>query len=87
MNIKSIIGSFLKGALKAVPIVGNVATELIDQKEQATEHAPKGKIDIPRIIGYIIVGIIVFSVILGKLSIEDAKTLINKISSFGFFSF
>jgi len=86
MKLKSILKGFFKGALKAVPIVGNVVTEVNEQIEEDNEHAPKGKLDYPRLFGYLIMAIIVVSVIIGKLDLEDAEILIKKLNLFSFFS-
>lgn len=79
MKLKSILASFFRGGVKAIPIVGNIATELKDNKENDAAHAPKGSIDYARILGYVIVGSIVLAVIFGKIPVDDAKALINKL--------
>jgi len=85
MKLKSILKGFLTGALKAVPIVGNIATEVKEQVENDVEHSAKGKIDYARLFGYVIMAIIVVSVIIGKLDLEDAEVLIKKLNLFSFF--
>lgn len=85
MKLKSILKGFFTGALKAVPILGNVATEVKEQVENDAEHSAKGRIDYARLFGYVIMGIIVVSVIIGKLDLEDAEVLIKKLNLFSFF--
>ena len=85
MKLKSIIGSFLKGALKATPIIGGVAKEIIEQKQEEVEHSASGKNDWARIIGYIIVGLAVIALIFGKLDEDTFKVIVNKVSLFSFF--
>lgn len=81
-KIVSILKGVLIGAVKAVPILGNVATELEANKRETSDHAPTGQVDYPRIIGYVIMAMIVVSVIAGWLTIEDAKTLIKQLDIF-----
>lgn len=86
MKLKSILKGFLTGALKAVPVVGNIVTEVKEQVETDTEHSPKGKIDFPRFFGYSIMAIIIISVIAGWIDLEDAEVLIKKLNIFSFIS-
>lgn len=86
MKLKSILKGLFTGALKAVPVVGNIATEIKEQVETDAEHAPKGKIDYARLFGYAIMSIIIISVIAGWLDLEDAETLIKKLNIFSFIS-
>ena len=85
-KIKSIIKGIGLGAIKAVPIAGNIAEEIEKARETETEHSPKGKVDVARLFGYSIMGIIVLAVIFGKIDVETAKELIKKLNLFSFFS-
>jgi len=85
-KIKSILKGIGLGALKAVPIAGNIAEEIDRAKNTESEHSPQGKVDLARLFGYSIMGIIVLAVIFGKLDIETAKELIKKLNLFSFFS-
>lgn len=85
MKLKSILKGFFTGALKAVPVLGNVVTEIKEQVKEDSEHAPKGKIDYPRLFGYGIMAIIVIAVIIGKIDLEDAEILIKKLNIFSLF--
>lgn len=84
MKIKSITKSVLKGLTKSIPLVGGIASELTESSLEATEHAPKGKIDYPRIIGYVLGGVIIVSFLLGAIEKEDVKFLFNQLIKFEF---
>ena len=85
-KLKSILKGIALGAVKAVPVVGNVAEEIKASVEADSEHSPKGKIDYARLFGYGIMATIIIAVIFGKLDVETAEKLIKKLNLFSFFS-
>lgn len=86
MKLKSILGSFFKGVIKATPIIGNVATEIIENKSDENAHSPSGVYDIPRILGYLIAGIVIISVIFGKLDVETMKAIFKQLNLYNLFN-
>ncbi len=74
-QIGKIITSAAIGAVKGVPVVGNVASELIDNRQD--ELTGEGKVNYVRMFSYFVMG----GLILGRLSNPDLfnEDLINKI--------
>jgi len=85
-KLKSILKGIALGGLKAVPLLGGIAEEVKKSVETEEAHSPKGKVDVARLFGYSIMGIIVIAVIFGKIDIETARELIKKLNLFSFFS-
>ena len=74
----NLLKELLKGIIPALPF-GNVITEISNNiKEDG--YTPTGKINWPKMIMYIITGLIVIGRLLGVISNEDVVTLIQTIS-------
>ncbi len=79
MKLKGLIKEIGKGILPALPF-GNVITEITNNiKEDG--YTGQGKVNYPKMIMYIITGLIVLGRLLGVISNEDVLTLVNTISS------
>tara|TARA_R100000388_G_scaffold341_5_gene659 strand:+ start:420 stop:662 length:243 start_codon:yes stop_codon:yes gene_type:complete len=78
MKLKKIIKEVGKGIIPALPF-GNVIKEIQDNIKEDGFTKP-GKINWPKMIMYIITGLIVLGRLLGVISNEDVVTLIDTIS-------
>jgi|TARA_R100000482_G_C5015631_1_gene97541 hypothetical protein len=79
MKLKKIIKEVGKGILPALPF-GNVIKEIKDNiKEDG--YTESGKVNWPKMIMYIITGLIVLGRLLGVITNDDVATLIEMISN------
>lgn len=81
-GILGVIGRVLKGAGDAA--TGGVVSAISSNK--ASKDGGEGKIDYPKIVGYIVVLTVVGGVVFGSMDVEKAKELIKMIIRFGFFA-
>lgn len=79
MKLKKIIKEIVKGIVPALPF-GNVIKEIQDNIREDGFTAP-GVVNWPKMIMYIITGLIVLGRLLGVISNEDVITLIDTISN------
>jgi len=79
MKLKKIIKEVAKGIIPALPF-GNVIKEIQDNIREDGFTAP-GVVNWPKMIMYIITGLIVLGRLLGLISNEDVITLIDTISN------
>jgi hypothetical protein len=79
MKLKKIIKEVVKGIIPALPF-GNVIKEIQDNIREDGFTAP-GVVNWPKMIMYIITGLIVLGRLLGLISNEDVITLIDTISN------
>jgi len=79
MKLKKIIKEVAKGIVPALPF-GNVIKEIQDNIREDGFTAP-GVVNWPKMIMYIITGLIVLGRLLGLISNEDVITLIDTISN------
>ena len=79
MKLKKIIKEVVKGIVPALPF-GNVIKEIQDNIREDGFTAP-GVVNWPKMIMYIITGLIVLGRLLGLISNEDVITLIDTISN------
>ena len=79
MKFKLIIKQLFKGILPALPF-GRVLEE-ISYNIQDDEYTKAGSINWPKLIMYIITGLIVMGRLLGVITNEDVATLIEAISN------
>ena len=79
MKLKKIIKEIVKGIVPALPF-GNVIKEIKDNIREDGFTAP-GVVNWPKMIMYIITGLIVLGRLLGVISNEDVITLIDTISN------
>tara|TARA_R100000773_G_scaffold17647_1_gene15992 strand:- start:734 stop:976 length:243 start_codon:yes stop_codon:yes gene_type:complete len=78
MKLKKIIKEIGKGIIPALPF-GNLITEIQNNIKEDGFTAP-GVVNWPKMIMYIITGLIVAARLLGLISNEDVMTLIDTIS-------
>jgi hypothetical protein len=78
----NILGRILKGAGDAS--TGGLVSAVVNAK--ASPDGGKGKHDIPKIAGYVMMGFIIFGVIFKDLDPETAEQLMKMIARFGFWS-
>mgnify|MGYP003146853659 CR=1 FL=1 len=78
MKLKGLIKEIGKGILPALPF-GNVITE-IQNNIKEDGYTSKGAINWPKMIMYIITGLIVLGRLLGVITNEDVLTLIDTIN-------
>ncbi len=74
----NIIKELVKGIIPALPF-GNVIQE-IGNNIKEDGYTPQGKVNYPKMIMYIITGLIVLGRLLGVISNQDVMTLIDTIS-------
>tara|TARA_R100001443_G_scaffold117440_1_gene142715 strand:+ start:8187 stop:8489 length:303 start_codon:yes stop_codon:yes gene_type:complete len=79
MKIKSLIKEIGKGIIPALPF-GNVITEIKNNIKDDGYNA-EGLVNWPKMIMYIITGLIVLGRLLGVITNEDVMTLIDTIST------
>ena len=79
MKLKKIIIEVAKGIVPALPF-GNVITE-IQKNIKEDGYTAQGKINWPKMIMYIITGLIVLGRLLGVISNEDVMTLIDTLKT------
>ena len=79
MKLKKIIKEVGKGILPALPF-GNVVKEIRDNIREDGYTSP-GKVNWPKMIMYIITGLIVLGRLLGVISNEDVMTLIDTLNT------
>ena len=71
--IKNVGKSLALGVVDSVPIVNNIKSNL------ESELGGKGKIDFVRLSSAIISIIVIVAILLGKITIEDAKSILKLI--------
>lgn len=79
MKLKKILKEVGKGIIPALPF-GNVITE-IKKNIKEDGYSAEGLINWPKMIMYIITGLIVLGRLLGVITNEDVVTLIETLSS------
>ncbi len=79
MKLKKIIKEIVKGIVPALPF-GNVITEIQNNIRENGFTAP-GVVNWPKMIMYIITGLIVLGRLLGLISNEDVMTLIDTLKT------
>ena len=79
MKLKKIFKEVAKGIIPALPF-GNVITEIQNNVREDGLTAP-GVVNWPKMIMYIITGLIVLGRLLGVITNEDVMTLIDTIST------
>lgn len=79
MKLKKIIKEIGKGIIPALPF-GNVITEIQNNVKEDGFTAP-GVVNWPKMIMYIITGLIVLGRLLGVITNEDVMTLIDTINT------
>ena len=79
MKLKKIIKEIGKGIIPALPF-GNIVTELQNNIRE-NGYTKAGQVNWPKMIMYIITGLIVLGRLLGVISNEDVVTLIDTIST------
>lgn len=79
MKLKKIIKEIVKGIVPALPF-GNVVTEIQNNIREDGFTEP-GVVNWPKMIMYIITGIIVAARLLGVISNEDVMTLIDTLNT------
>ena len=78
-KFKNIIKEIVKGIIPALPF-GN-AIEIVANNIMEEGYAPKGYINWPKLIMYIITGLIVLGRLVGVISNEDVITLIESLQA------
>lgn len=74
--INSLLGRVFVGAVSAVPFVGkNIQDELKDNKNKPA--GGKGKVDYPRLVGYIMVGVLFTLKVLEVITWDDLEKFIK----------
>ena len=79
MKLKKILKEVGKGIIPALPF-GNVINE-IKSNIKEDGYTAKGRVNWPKMIMYIITGLIVLGRLLGVISNEDVTTLIETLST------
>ena len=79
MKIKKVLKEVAKGIIPALPF-GNVIKEIQDNIRKDGFTKP-GQVNWPKMIMYIITGLIVLGRLLGVISNEDVMTLIDTLNS------
>ena len=79
MKLKKIIKEIVKGIIPALPF-GNVLTEIQNNIREDGFTEP-GVVNWPKMIMYIITGLIVAARLLGVISNEDVMTLIDTLNT------
>ncbi len=79
MKLKRILKEIGKGIVPALPF-GNVLQE-IQNNIKEDGYTPEGKINYPKLIMYIITGLIVLGRLLGVITNEDVVTLIDTLTT------
>jgi len=79
MKLKKIIKEIVKGIVPALPF-GNVITEIQNNIREDGYTAP-GVVNWPKMIMYIITGLIVAARLLGAISNDDVMTLIDTLKT------
>tara|TARA_R100000278_G_scaffold117782_1_gene97910 strand:+ start:121 stop:363 length:243 start_codon:yes stop_codon:yes gene_type:complete len=79
MKLKKVLKEIGKGIIPALPF-GNVITEIQNNVREDGFTAP-GVVNWPKMIMYIITGLIVLGRLLGVITNEDVMTLIDTIST------
>tara|TARA_R100000152_G_C6778921_1_gene210038 strand:+ start:3124 stop:3366 length:243 start_codon:yes stop_codon:yes gene_type:complete len=79
MKLKKLIKEICKGIIPALPF-GNVITEIQNNVREDGFTAP-GVVNWPKMIMYIITGLIVLGRLLGVITNEDVMTLIDTIKT------
>jgi hypothetical protein len=75
--MKNLLKQLLFGALQALPF-GNVLTVVADNVT-SPEYSPEGEINYPKLIMYIITGLIVLARLFGWITNEDLILLIDNL--------
>lgn len=78
MKIKALLKEVLNGILPALPF-GNVISE-VKNNIKDNSYTPKGSINWPKLIMYIITGLIVLGRLLGVITNADVMELINTLN-------
>ena len=75
MKLKGILKEIIKGILPALPFGNAIQTISANIKEDG--YTPTGAINYPKLIMYVITGLIVLGRLLGVITNEDVITLIE----------
>lgn len=75
--MKNLLKQLLFGALQALPF-GNVLTVVADNVT-SPEYSPEGKINYPKLVMYVITGLIVLARLFGWITNEDLILLIENL--------